>query len=103
MTAPTWASGEAYDAYVGRWSSIFPGEFLTWVGMSGGGRWLDVGGGTGGLSETVVRARDAAHVYARGSVGSVRLDGTPSALGHASALDGARCSSCGTSGTRPLH
>jgi SAM-dependent methyltransferase len=60
----TWASGEAYDAYVGRWSRLVAREFLTWLAMPRGGRWLDVGCGTGALSETVVVDAEPAHVYA---------------------------------------
>lgn len=48
-----WASGAAYDRYMGRWSRAVAREFTAWVGRPDGMRWLDVGCGTGVLSAVV--------------------------------------------------
>jgi SAM-dependent methyltransferase len=66
MTKPTdtWAIGAAYEPYVGRWSRLVAREFLAWVGAPQGGRWLDVGCGTGALSQTILEL--AAPVSVRG-------------------------------------
>ena len=52
--ADVWASGAAYDPYVGRWSRRVAREFLTWLAIPTASRWLDVGCGTGALSETIL-------------------------------------------------
>ena len=49
-----WASGNAYEPYVGRWSRPVAREFLGWRALPEGGRWWDVGCGTGALSETIL-------------------------------------------------
>jgi SAM-dependent methyltransferase len=49
-----WASGQSYEAYVGRWSRTVAGEFLTWLAVPPGARWLDVGSGTGALTEAIL-------------------------------------------------
>jgi SAM-dependent methyltransferase len=49
-----WASGESYEPYVGRWSRLVAQDFLSWLDLPAGCRWLDVGCGTGALSETVL-------------------------------------------------
>jgi len=49
-----WASGAAYEPYVGRWSRLVAREFLKWLGVPAGKRWLDVGCGTGALSQTIL-------------------------------------------------
>ena len=49
-----WGSGNAYEPYVGRWSRPVAREFLAWLAVPSGGRWLDVGCGTGALSETIL-------------------------------------------------
>ncbi len=49
-----WATGEAYEPYVGRWSRLLAREFLTWLDVPTGMRWLDVGCGTGALSQTIL-------------------------------------------------
>ena len=41
-----WDSGDAYEPYVGRWSRLVAPEFLEWLAVPPGGRWLDVGCGT---------------------------------------------------------
>lgn len=50
-----WNAGEAYDAYMGRWSRMIAAEFLAWVDPGPGLSWLDVGCGTGALTETILR------------------------------------------------
>ena len=50
----TWASGVAYEPYVGRWSRPVAREFLNWLNVSAKSRWLDIGCGTGALSQTVL-------------------------------------------------
>ncbi len=49
-----WASGAAYDTYMGRWSRILAREFAGWLGLPAGIRWLDVGCGTGALSQAIL-------------------------------------------------
>jgi SAM-dependent methyltransferase len=50
----TWDSGDAYEPYVGRWSRLVAREFLGWLAMPPGGRWLDVGCGTGALAQIIL-------------------------------------------------
>ncbi|MGH3607697.1 MAG: class I SAM-dependent methyltransferase [Pseudonocardiaceae bacterium] len=54
--------GEAYERYVGRWSRRVAEAFVSWLEVSAGARWLDVGCGTGALTATVLAAADPAHV-----------------------------------------
>jgi len=49
-----WASGDAYEPYVGRWSRRVAREFLAWLAVPPAQRWLDVGCGTGALSQTIL-------------------------------------------------
>ena len=57
-----WASGQAYEGYIGRWSRLVASELLTWLGVPPGGRWLDVGSGTGALSATILAVAEPASV-----------------------------------------
>jgi SAM-dependent methyltransferase len=50
-----WASGDAYEPYVGRWSRLVAREFLRWLAIPAEARWLDVGCGTGALSQTIAQ------------------------------------------------
>jgi SAM-dependent methyltransferase len=78
-----WASGVAYEPYVGRWSRLVARELLAWLAVPPSARWLDVGCGTGALTQTIlelaapqaVRGVDtsAGYVaYARRQVGDLR-------------------------------
>jgi SAM-dependent methyltransferase len=52
--ADRWDSADAYEPYVGRWSRLVAREFLTWLAVPSGNCWLDVGCGTGALTQTVL-------------------------------------------------
>jgi SAM-dependent methyltransferase len=49
-----WASGDAYEPFVGRWSRRVAREFIEWLGLASNARWLDVGCGTGALTQTIL-------------------------------------------------
>ena len=49
-----WALGNAYEPYVGRWSRLVARDFLDWLAVPAGRAWLDVGCGTGALSQTIL-------------------------------------------------
>ena len=49
-----WASGNAYEPYVGRWSRLIARQFIAWLGVPPDKIWLDVGCGTGALSQVIL-------------------------------------------------
>jgi len=49
-----WAAGEAYEPYVGRWSRLVARDFIGWLALPSDARWLDVGCGTGVLTQTIL-------------------------------------------------
>lgn len=49
-----WEVGDAYERFIGRWSSLVAVKFLAWLDLPGGLRWVDVGCGTGALSEAIL-------------------------------------------------
>ena len=57
-----WEHGDAYELFIGRWSSLVAVEFLNWLELPGGLRWVDVGCGTGALSETILDTQDPTSV-----------------------------------------
>jgi SAM-dependent methyltransferase len=50
----TWERGNPYERYVGRWSRRVAPEFLAWLQVPSGRRWLDVGCGTGALCAAIM-------------------------------------------------
>ncbi|MYS83533.1 class I SAM-dependent methyltransferase [Embleya scabrispora] len=50
----TWAAGDAYERYMGRWSRAVAAEFVAWLHAAPGLRWVDAGCGTGALTAAVV-------------------------------------------------
>jgi SAM-dependent methyltransferase len=50
----SWSGGQSYESYVGRWSRLVAAEFLARLAVPPGARWLDVGSGTGALTEAVL-------------------------------------------------
>jgi SAM-dependent methyltransferase len=59
-----WATGDAYEAFMGRWSRRVAGEFIRWLGAEPGLTWLDVGCGTGALASVICSLADPSSVVA---------------------------------------
>jgi SAM-dependent methyltransferase len=70
-----WSRGDSYEAYVGRWSRPVARRFVGWLGLPAGGRWLDVGCGTGALTDEVLAGAAPTAV--------VGLDPSPTFVAHA--------------------
>lgn len=57
-----WAGSDAYERYIGRWSRRVADEFVEWLAVPPGQRWLDVGCGTGALSQAILKRSAPASV-----------------------------------------
>jgi SAM-dependent methyltransferase len=57
-----WAAGATYEDFMGRWSRRLAPRFVTWLGVPGGAHWLDVGCGTGALTDAICRRAEPASV-----------------------------------------
>lgn len=55
MAMEKWGNGEAYERFVGRWSRPVADRFIDWLAVAPAARWVDVGCGTGALSERILR------------------------------------------------
>jgi SAM-dependent methyltransferase len=75
--ADVWATGAAYEPYIGRWSHLVARDFLPWLQIGAGRDWLDVGCGTGILTRAIV------HVAAPRAV--VGIDPSAGFVGYARA------------------
>jgi len=81
MSGDVWEVGDAYEAYVGRWSRRVAAEFVRSLAQPAGLRWLDVGRGTGAVSAAIGDAAFVAGVdrsagFLRGAHAVVNGDGT---------------------------
>jgi trans-aconitate methyltransferase len=82
----SWADGDRYEAYVGRWSRPVARRFLADLAVPAGRRWLDVGCGTGALTAAVLAEAAPAAVLG--------VDASPGFVRHATAhIGGPRASS----------
>ena len=59
-----WAIGGAYEAYMGRWSRPIAKLFVEWLGLEPRAHWLDVGCGTGALTDAICELGRPASVVA---------------------------------------
>jgi ubiquinone/menaquinone biosynthesis C-methylase UbiE len=50
----SWESGDPYEYYMGRWSLLVAESFVDWLSPSSGLNWLDIGCGSGALSEAII-------------------------------------------------
>jgi len=59
-----WVTGDAYEAYMGRWSRPLARVFVEWLHPEPSAHWLDVGCGTGALTSTICDLCEPASVVA---------------------------------------
>jgi SAM-dependent methyltransferase len=57
-----WAVGPTYENFMGRWSRSLATQFISWLRISIGVHWLDVGCGTGALANAICMHADPASV-----------------------------------------
>lgn len=60
----SWKSTDPYEYYMGRWSRLVARSFLRWLSPLPGRRWLDVGCGSGALSEAIIKNHEPAALTA---------------------------------------
>ncbi len=58
----SWTSGDAYELFMGRWSRLVGIEFVAWLGVETGSRWLDIGCGSGPLTRIALEFASPAAV-----------------------------------------
>ena len=51
-----WTAGNAYEPFIGRWSRQVADVFLAWLPSPSSATWLDLGCGTGALTEAILEA-----------------------------------------------
>ena len=59
-----WLAGDAYEAYMGRWSRRLARTFVEWVGPTPSANWLEIGCGTGALTSTICSLCEPASIIA---------------------------------------
>lgn len=59
-----WVTGDAYEAYMGRWSRPLARVFIEWLQLKSSANWLEVGCGTGALTSAICDLCEPASVVA---------------------------------------
>ena len=54
MHGHVWRDGIALERYVGRWSRLVARELVSWLDVPASARWLDVGCGSGALTQAIL-------------------------------------------------
>lgn len=89
-----WTGADGYERYVGRWGRLVARAFVPWLGVGPGAWWLDVGCGTGAVTETILElARpagvlgvDPSGAYLARARATISAPGVSFQIGHAAAL-----------------
>ncbi|HEY2720561.1 MAG TPA: class I SAM-dependent methyltransferase [Chitinophagaceae bacterium] len=61
-TADAWDESDPYEYFMGRWSKRIAPLFLSWLNLPSNLSWLDIGCGTGTLSEAIFSICKPAHL-----------------------------------------
>ena len=59
-----WVTGDAYEAYMGRWSRPLARTFVEWLQPNSSAHWLEVGCGTGALTSAICDLCEPASIVA---------------------------------------
>lgn len=59
-----WSAGEHYERYMGRWSRQIAARYLDWLAAPKDAAWLDLGCGTGALTQTILARGDPRSIVA---------------------------------------
>lgn len=59
----SWQSGNPYEKFMGRWSRLIGARFLQWLPVPIESKWLDIGCGTGALSNLVLELKNPIEVW----------------------------------------
>lgn len=51
-----WSAGQSYEHYMGRWSRKIAARFVDWIDAPANADWLEIGCGTGALTQAVLSA-----------------------------------------------
>jgi len=57
-----WAAGSTYEDFMGRWSRLLAPLFVAWLGIPDRQHWLDVGCGTGAMTDAILSLAEPATV-----------------------------------------
>ena len=63
-TKDSWASSDPYEYVMGRWSRLAARSFVDWLSPPPGLKWLDVGCGSGALSDAITSDHEPAELTA---------------------------------------
>lgn len=59
-----WESGNPYEYFMGRWSLLVSQAFVNWLSAPAAKAWLDIGCGTGALSEAILSSQNPCKLIA---------------------------------------
>ena len=59
-----WSAGEHYERYMGRWSRQIAARYLDWLEAPKDAAWLDLGCGTGALTQTILAKAEPRSIVA---------------------------------------
>jgi ubiquinone/menaquinone biosynthesis C-methylase UbiE len=62
MNMDRWTSGADYEQWMGRWSRLLAHEFLQWLNLPVGLRWIDVCCGSGIVTQSIVERNGSASI-----------------------------------------
>jgi ubiquinone/menaquinone biosynthesis C-methylase UbiE len=64
-----WSSGDSYERFMGRWSTLVAQRFLDWLAFPPDSSWLDLGCGTGALTKLILKRCNPKAIFSIDSSG----------------------------------